>query len=709
MDKTIFISYSHEDAEIVKKIVGIIQESCGMEVWFDSNLRGGENYFSVIANRIMECEHFVFIVSEHSIISDWCIRELEFAASERKRIVAIWLDSVFISPRIKLVIQNTHYINYYSTTDESFSDTISKAFSADAFLTKGTISDDLDQASLQCETYYLKRENIKKISSLLSDEEQGKYSVCFQTENTYLLGLAYELGIKVEADLRRAEFYYKISARNGNYDGKYLYAAIRRKQDTPENAATYLPEMLDAANHESVYALTYLGDDYYNGQNGCEKDIQKAYSFWKKAADNGGVVAMYYMSYGHRWGEVVEKDRDLAYMYALMAAEYGFPRAFRILAFIYENGEFYEKNYDKAIKMYEEAITRGDCLSLCYMGWLYGDKGDLEKQRSLYEQALQCAEKGKTKSGLPYYRMGYIYEYGKAVPRDIAKAVEFYLTAAEKEYHNALKYTVSTIKKIEEAPLKEEYLKRAYALSCKGAAYELGEIEMRRSGTKRLTDAAVEYFTKGAENGDFACALPLLFNYSFVIGNGEDREDRLNAIKWFQFFFANADEDFLQTLRENNDLAAYYYAYAIELDYDPDVNLPDREFVQFYFRKSLEESTLHLVRISSFIVDGYLFPDKSGSGLQLDVLHAEEMLKMIEEYLEAYHAYLVKSEPEEELEHWIKLKDILVKGYHRIAECYNSGKSVPKNRNVAKEYKEKAKNLESKMNHSISKKEASHV
>jgi hypothetical protein len=362
--------------------------------------------------------------------------------------------------------------------------------------------------------------------------------------------------------------------------------------------------MVNAAEHQSIYALTYLGDDYYFGRNGCDKDIEKAYKFWKQAAEAGGVVAMYYMAYGHRKGECVKKDFELACMYALMATEYGFPRAYRILAFMYEEGELFNKDYQKAIEMYEEAITRGDYLSLCYEGWIYGQNKDYEKRRELYERAVSLAEAGKIKSGLPFYRLGYIYEYGEGVPKNTEKAVEYYILGADKKNSSALKYAVSTIMTISDQKQKEAYLNRAYELGCENAAYELGNIEKSRGSGKRLSEDAVKFYVKGAETRDIKCVVELLNNYSFVIGNGNDRNDRLEAIKWFQFFFAHADEEYMKLLRESNILSIYYYAYAIELDYDPDVNLPDREYVQLYFQKSLDESPIYLNKIVSFVVDG---------------------------------------------------------------------------------------------------------
>ena len=132
MNDGIFVSYSHNDSAAVEKIVAVLEEVSGNEVWFDYKLRGGENYFSVIANKIIENKYFVFVVSKSSVESEWCMRELEFAASEKRRIIAIWLEDITIAPRIKLIIQNTHYINRYSATDTLFRDAVASVFSGAA-------------------------------------------------------------------------------------------------------------------------------------------------------------------------------------------------------------------------------------------------------------------------------------------------------------------------------------------------------------------------------------------------------------------------------------------------------------------------------------------------------------------------------------------------------------------------------------------------
>ncbi|MBR2262935.1 MAG: toll/interleukin-1 receptor domain-containing protein [Firmicutes bacterium] len=690
MKTSIFISYSHQDAAEVRKIAESIQSAGIAEVWYDTKLRGGENYFSVIANQIIACEYLIFIVSDHSIQSDWCLRELEFAASEQKKILAVWLKDVDISPRVRLIIQSTQYINFDPSHMDAFSHAIVLALEGGGATGLGKKKEAPAERDVLWneKKYFIEDEKIRKIDELLKLEQQGKYSTCFLPENAVLLGLAYELGLKTEANARQAEFYYKVARFYGNSEGKYLYAALKQSQD-PENLE-YLKDMDEAVQEESVFALTHVGDDYYYGRNGREKDVDKAYRFWQIAAERGSATAMYYLAFGYRKGEGVPKDLDLAYMYALRSSEYDFPRAFRILAFLYEDGELAGKDYDKAIEMYDKAIARGDFLSYSHKGWVLGDRGDIAGKVECYKKAYALAEEGKIKSGMPYYRMGYVYENGQGVEKDLKKAIELYMVGAERGHKNSIRYMVSTIKDLDRSEW-EPYLKRAFDLHCPGAAYELGYLEKEKDSDHQLSAEGVRYFERGAQEGDMSCAAELISNYSFIMGRGDRHKDRDEAIRWFQFFFANMDAEYKEKLKNSNLLEVYYYAFAVELDYEGPNHKPDREFVQYYFKKSLEACPRFLPRIVGFIVDGYLFPEESNSGFTKDVAHAEEMLPFVERYLPAYEAYIEQAKDKDEPDDRARIRGDLKRGYQEISECYRTGKGVPRNRDKAAMYKLKAR------------------
>ena len=128
-DKGIFVSYSHKDRNIVGEIVNYIKDANEVNVWWDKELVGGEHYFSKIAEEILRNDIFVFCASEHSVISPFCIKELEYAMSEDRNIVAINIDNVVLPPRIKLIVQGTHYIFFDKTSDKFKVDLINAIYS----------------------------------------------------------------------------------------------------------------------------------------------------------------------------------------------------------------------------------------------------------------------------------------------------------------------------------------------------------------------------------------------------------------------------------------------------------------------------------------------------------------------------------------------------------------------------------------------------
>ena len=686
MDESIFISYSHQDAAAAHETAEALRQASGMAVWTDHKLRGGENYFSVIANQIMASRFFVFLVSGSSVRSDWCLRELEFAASEHRRIVAVWLEEVPIPPEIRLIIQNTHYIHYCN--DGSFFQALRSAFSENAAPMASEsvfIEDDADRT--WSDTCFLSSDTIKKIESLLNAYQLEKFSFCFQPENACLLGIAYDLGLRVEPDPGMARFFYRISARGGSWDGKFLYAALLQREAASGADAPLTPEMQEAADRGSVYALTCLGSSYYHGLNGCEKNYARAYALWQQAADAGGVTAMYKIAWGYRTGEFREKDPELAYLYAALASEHGYPRASRLLGSLYEHGEFFKKDLQKALGQYRQAVLRGDLLSLCYEGWVCGELGDDAGRLERYRRAADLAEEGKISSGLPFFRLASLCEAD-----DPAAAAALYLKGAARHHRNSISCAAAAILKIPDPEQRLPLLREAFRLQCPGAAFALGRLEpVDASG--RLSDRAVACFTAGAESGDMSCAAALISRYSWVIGRGQGREDQQEALRWFRFLFANADDAYLAHMRKTGQLAAYYYAYAVELDCSCTQQDSDREFVKLYFEKSLQESPVHLLRIVCFVVEGYLFPEDSGSGLSLDVVHAEEVLVLAEKHLHSFCRYLLQETPGDFSSQWGRLGEKLTQGCTRIADCYSSGISVPRNKAAAKDYRSRASGL----------------
>ncbi|MEM7394607.1 MAG: toll/interleukin-1 receptor domain-containing protein [Verrucomicrobiota bacterium] len=79
---SIFISYSHEDAEFVDRLsLALIGEN--IKVWKDTwKLTPGAEFSSALNDAITTCRHFCIVISAHTLTSDWVRDELE-AALER--------------------------------------------------------------------------------------------------------------------------------------------------------------------------------------------------------------------------------------------------------------------------------------------------------------------------------------------------------------------------------------------------------------------------------------------------------------------------------------------------------------------------------------------------------------------------------------------------------------------------------------------------
>ncbi|MBE6733889.1 MAG: toll/interleukin-1 receptor domain-containing protein [Ruminococcaceae bacterium] len=712
MNKNVFVSYAHSDAEVVNKIIKTLKAVPDVQVWYDSNLRGGEHYFSVIAESILKNDYFIFVVSKSSVMSDWCLHELEFAMSEKRKIIAIWIENTDIPAGVKLIIQNTHYIMWTEADEAELQEHIADTFVEGNVTTAKSQQNPQDDSPFHTDRYFIPQTKRRKIKELLNAEKNNQYSRCFEAENAVLIGLAYELGIETEKDMKKAEFYYRVGKHKGDIDAKYLFAALMIESDTA-NRKQYLQEMEEAAEEGSVLAMTYLGDSIYDGKWGLAANKEKAYEWWRKAADKGEPAAMYFMAYGYQVGECFEKDYGLALMYALSSSEHKFPRAFRILGRAYENGRFVDKDVDIALDYYQKAVSLGDLLSLCSIGGIYyWDKEDYSTAWDYYCQAETAADEGKTNSGLPYRRVGMCYYYGKGVEMDEIKGLDYMFKAVKRNHSYTKDHIAKDIAVAETITLYEKLklLREACFYQCKEAEYRMilclrkeenpdlqkiadaldmfdMNLESRKAlvaeNTKQgrsrnfreMDDIIYSLANKGSDNGDIDCIKELCFMESWVFG-GDKFANREKALKSFQRLFSLAQEDELD--------AIYYYSYAVELAIDRQNKNPDKDHVFYYFEKCLKTDLAMWNSVASI---GREYVLEKDSNLYLDVKFGEEFLMFAKKYLfestrELMRAYL-SGKPEDFTEGCLLLADGLMK----LAGFYNKGSYVKKD-------KEKAKSLE---------------
>src|SRR6266480_6980546 len=98
----------------------------------------------------------------------------------------------------------------------------------------------------------------------------------------------------------------------------------------------------------------YILACFYNNK----KDLEKAFYWYKKAADKGHINAQYVLASLYKNGEGTEKNLKKAFKWYLKAAESGNYDAIEDLATCYHNGEGTKKNSTKALRWEQKLAER---------------------------------------------------------------------------------------------------------------------------------------------------------------------------------------------------------------------------------------------------------------------------------------------------------------------------------------------------------------
>jgi hypothetical protein len=104
-----FISYSHSDRLFAANLASGLQ-AAGVHVWIDQGeLRVGDSIIDRISNAISQADFFIALITENSVKSSWCQKELSLAASAQLqkpgirvlplRVGAVTMPSLDISRR----------------------------------------------------------------------------------------------------------------------------------------------------------------------------------------------------------------------------------------------------------------------------------------------------------------------------------------------------------------------------------------------------------------------------------------------------------------------------------------------------------------------------------------------------------------------------------------------------------------------------------
>ena len=234
-----------------------------------------------------------------------------------------------------------------------------------------------------------------------------------------------------------------------------------------------LAAMIAAAEQGDPNAQLSLGVSYQQGLDG-EKDDAKAFYWFKKAAEQGNADALFNVGMCYFFGEGVKMDAQQALYWLEKAAAQGHEYAAKFAPQIRES-----INQFTAEKLSE--LERN------------AEHGDADMQ----------------------YALGAVYEVGKNVEKDPAKAVYWYQKAAEQGHAEA--------------------------------QYETARAYLNGTGVSKDSAKAVYWFRKAAEQGDENAQTILGDCYMNGIGVGKDI---MEAMRWYEKAAAQSNAVALKRLNE---------------------------------------------------------------------------------------------------------------------------------------------------------------
>lgn len=103
----VFVCYSHRDSDSVYADMQALNE-LGINLWYDEGISAGTTWRSVIAASIPGSKQFIFYISETSLKSAHCLREVDYALNHDMEIIPVYLEDCRLPPELDLVLNRVH-------------------------------------------------------------------------------------------------------------------------------------------------------------------------------------------------------------------------------------------------------------------------------------------------------------------------------------------------------------------------------------------------------------------------------------------------------------------------------------------------------------------------------------------------------------------------------------------------------------------------
>eukprot|EP01132_Coremiostelium_polycephalum_P000069 gene69-95_t len=264
-----------------------------------------------------------------------------------------------------------------------------------------------------------------------------------------------------------------------------------------------------AAEQGHMVAEFYLGHMYGEGL-GVEQSDSQGFAWYLKSAEQGYAKSQYNVGFSYEHGQgVAANEAESQKWYKAAAVSYqklaaaGDREAQYDLGCMYNEGEGVDKDPVKAVEWLEKAAQQGHVEAQYALGCIHDEEGEKQDKHQAFEWFERAAKQGHADA---QYNVGYSYKYGKGVAANEAKSQEWYKAAA------------SSYQKLVEAGDRE-------------ALYDLGCMYNEGEGVDKDPVKAVEWLEEVAQQGHVEAQYVLGYMY----GDSEGGiEDPVKAFGWFE-------------------------------------------------------------------------------------------------------------------------------------------------------------------------------
>lgn len=522
MNHDVFISYSRRDKATADSICAALDRA-GISYFIDRvGVEGGEEIFEKLADAILGCRVFLYLASENSYQSSYTMKEVNFAMSEKIKVLPYVIDGSKMPGKMRLVFSD---INWRTIEEHPVDTVLLKDLNTMLGRNAGypvrpsrvpgggggvTLSQpEIDKLKKDADALYNDKRFVEANNLYIKAADAG------DSWSQFRVAWMADCGEGVTKDRQTAIKYYTKSANSGYSYAQFNLGIIYdvELKDKKEAYKWYL-KAAEQGHSSAMLNLSFL---LVKGE-GCVKDEAAAFRWHRKLADLKDDRGYNSLGIDYEEGRGVSKDLGKAIYYYRLSADLGNRSALANLGTCYEKGKGVTKDIEKALGYYrraaalgnkkaQDAVDRleksaaaaGSAVSVEEIVRTADNFYDAKEYAEAYKLYIKAADRGDSWA---QFRVGWMANNAEGTSKDIDTARKYYRMSADNGYRYA-QYNLALIYQNDKNYEEECRLYRKAAVQeHESSMYWLGMALREGKGCTKDEREAHMWFSKLADKGD---------------------------------------------------------------------------------------------------------------------------------------------------------------------------------------------------------------